>query len=218
MSNTPGQPARAERLGPSRGTLILADISGYTAFFRAVQDAHFADMADASFVPEAYPLLSSLLDGIVERIAPPFTLSKLEGDAVFAFAHESSVPHGPALVDCLRACKSAFRSQLDAAVALMPCSCDACTNIGTLEIKFVVHHGPYVESSIAGREELLGPDVTVAHLLLKNHVAGLIGRSSYALITDAAAESLEVPLDGALPVTEEYEHYPVVRGYVLTLP
>ena len=62
-----------------RGTLLLADISGYTAFLQAVAEAHAADMAAGTFVPKAYPLLTSLIDGIVERIAPPFVLSKLEG-------------------------------------------------------------------------------------------------------------------------------------------
>jgi hypothetical protein len=68
--------------GAGRGTLLLADISGYTAFLQAVAGAHATDMAAGRFVPKAYPLLRSLLDGIVGRIAPPFVLSKLEGDAV----------------------------------------------------------------------------------------------------------------------------------------
>jgi hypothetical protein len=65
--------------GAGRGTLLLADISGYTAFLQAVAGAHAADMAAGRFVPKAYPLLTSLLDGIVGRIVPPFVLSKLEG-------------------------------------------------------------------------------------------------------------------------------------------
>ncbi|MDQ4081445.1 MAG: hypothetical protein M3123_00925, partial [Actinomycetota bacterium] len=70
--------------GAQCGALLLADISGYTGFLQGVAGAHAADMAAGRFVPKAYPLLTSLLDGIVERIAPPFALSKLEGDAVFA--------------------------------------------------------------------------------------------------------------------------------------
>lgn len=73
--------AQAVRLGPGRGTMFLSDISGYTAFLRAVAQAHAAEMAAGTFVPKAYPLLASLLDGIIERVAPPFTISKLEGDA-----------------------------------------------------------------------------------------------------------------------------------------
>jgi len=75
----------------------------------------------------------------------------------------------------------------------------------------------FIVQSIAGHPELLGPDVTAAHLLLKNRVAERIGRSAYALFTEPAAAHLEVPLDGAVAIEEEYEHYPTIRGIVLTL-
>jgi hypothetical protein len=202
-----------------RGTLLLADISGYTAFLQAVAGAHAADMAAGRFVPKAYPLLTSLLDGIVGRIVPPFVLSKLEGDAVFAFAAEGEPGiRGQSVVDCLTACYDAYRARLGEARTIMACTCEACGSIGTLELKFVVHHGPYVAQSIAGHHELLGPEVTISHLLLKNHVAELIGRSAYALVTESAAAQLDIPLERALPITERYEHYAPVRARVLTLP
>jgi hypothetical protein len=210
--------ASAAEQSVEHGTFVLADISGYTAFLQAVGEAHAADMAAGTFVPRAYPLLTSLLDGIVEKIAPPFTLSKVEGDAVFAFAADAEPPpRGEALLDCLHGCYAGYRARVDEASELMICDCDACLSIGDLELKFVLHHGNYVIQPVAGRPELLGPDVTVAHLLLKNHAAELVGRSAYALITDAAGEHLEVPLDGALPIVERYEHYPPVPGRVLAL-
>ena len=204
--------------GAGRGTLLLADISGYTAFLQAVAEAHAADMAAGTFVPKAYPLLTSLIDGIVERIAPPFVLSKLEGDAVFAFAAEGELGvRGQSIVDCLTACYEGYRARLDEASELMTCTCDACLSIGGLELKFVLHHGKYIVQSVAGHQELLGPDVTISHLLLKNHVADLIGRSAYALFTESAAAHLDVPLERALPIIEEYNHYAPVRASVLTL-
>jgi hypothetical protein len=69
-----------------------------------------------------------------------------------------------------------------------------------------------------GHQRIIGPDVTVAHLLLKNHVRDVIGRSAYVLLTASAATHLEVPLDHAHVITEEYEHYPTIRGYVLIFP
>jgi Protein of unknown function (DUF2652) len=158
----------AEHSRAGRGTLLLADISGYTAFLQAVAAAHAADMAAARFVPKAYPLLTSLLDGIVGRIVPPFVLSKLEGDAVFAFAAEGELGvRGQSMVDCLTTCYGAYRARLDQTRAVMTCTCDACGSIGGLELKFVVHHGDDVVQSIAGHRELLGPEVTISHLLLK---------------------------------------------------
>jgi hypothetical protein len=211
--------APRENSGVGRGTLLLADISGFTAFLQGVGAAHAADMAAGTFVPKAYPLLTSLIDGIVEGIAPPFVLSKLEGDAVFAFAAEGDLSvRGQAVVDCLTACYEAYRARLNEAQEVMTCTCDACLTIGTLELKFVLHHGEYVVQSVAGNQELLGPDVTIAHLLLKNHAADLVGRSAYALVTDPAAAQLDIPLDSALPITEQYEHYPPVRASVLALP
>ncbi len=201
-----------------RGTLLLADISGYTAFLQAVAEAHAADMAAGTFVPKAYPLLTSLIDGIVERIAPPFVLSKLEGDAVFAFAAEGELGiRGQSVVDCLTACYEGYRARLNEASELMTCTCDACLSISGLELKFVLHHGRYIVQSVAGHQELLGPDVTISHLLLKNHVADLIGRSAYALVTESATAHLNLPLERALPITEEYDHYAPVRASVLTL-
>jgi hypothetical protein len=59
--------------------------------------------------------------------------------------------------------------------------------------------------------------VTISHLLLKNHVADLVGRSAYALVTESAVAYLELPLGHTVPITEQYEHYPPVRARVLTL-
>jgi hypothetical protein len=50
--------------GAGRGTLLLADITGYTAFLQAVGAAHAADMAAGTFVPKAYPLLTSLIGSV----------------------------------------------------------------------------------------------------------------------------------------------------------
>jgi Protein of unknown function (DUF2652) len=207
------------RSGSGRGTLLLADISGYTAFLQAVAAAHGAEMAAGTFVPEAYPLLTSLLDGIIERVAPPFVLSEVEGDAVFAFAADDQLElRGQSLLACVGGCYEAYRARLEAARDLMICTCDACSSISGLELKFVLHHGSYVVQAIAGHQRVLGPDVTFAHLLLKNHVHDLIGRSAYALLTAAAATHLELPLDHAHAITEEYPHYPTVHGYVVSLP
>jgi hypothetical protein len=204
--------------GADRGTLLLADISGYTAFLQAVAGAHATDMAAGRFVPKAYPLLRNLLDGIVGRIAPPFVLSKLEGDAVFAFAAEGELSvRGQSVVDCLTACYDAYCACLDEARQSMACGCDACVSIGGLELKFVLHHGEYIVQSIAGHPELLGPEVTISHLLLKNHVVDLIGGSAYALVTESAVAYLDLPLERAVPITEQYEHYAPVRAHVLTL-
>jgi hypothetical protein len=204
--------------GSASGPLLLADISGYTGFLQAVTEAHRDDAFADGRVPDAYFFVSSLLDGIVERLVPPFTLSKLEGDAVFAFAHDyEDVPRGMALLDCILACHASFRERLDSAMQIWTCRCGACSRVDGLDLKFVLHAGSFVVQSIAGGRELVGPEVVMAHRLLKNHAAELIGGSAYALITEAAATRLAVPADGARELTETYEHYPPISVRVYAL-
>jgi hypothetical protein len=47
------------------GPLILADIGGYTSFLTAVATAHADDAFAGNNVPDAFGMMSSLLDGIV---------------------------------------------------------------------------------------------------------------------------------------------------------
>lgn len=204
--------------GPASGLLLLADISGYTGFLQSVAEAHRDDAFADGRVPDAYGLVSSLLDGIIERVVPPFTLSKIEGDAVFAFAtDEHEVPRGEAFMDCLAACYAAFQAGLSGALDVWTCRCDACARVNRLDLKFVLHAGRYVVQSIGGSRELVGSEVVMAHRLLKNHAAEVVGRLAYALITEAAAARLDLPAAGAQLLTETYEHYPPIdaRVYVL---
>lgn len=163
-------------------------------------------------------MMSSLLDGIVERIVPPFSFAKLEGDAVFTFATDAAaVPHGDALLDFIRACYAGFRERLGRAGEIWTCNCGACSRASSLDLKFILHAGPYVVQATAGNTELMGPSVVMAHRLLKNGAASVIGRDAYALVTGAAAAMLELPLDAAPTITETYEHYSPIDALVMAL-
>ena len=74
------------------GYLILADISGFTTYLAGVELEH------------AHEILTELLELIVERFRPALTIAKLEGDAVFAYAPESSMPRGETLLELIEAC------------------------------------------------------------------------------------------------------------------
>jgi len=202
----------------TRGVLLLADISGYTGFLQAVATAHGAEMATMTELPAAYPLMTTLLDGIVTQLVPPFRLSKLEGDAVFAYAPEDAFEHrGDSVVEVMRGCYTAFQERRDEAVRLMFCDCAACHGLQSLELKFVLHWGNYVVQAIAGHEELLGPDVTMAHKLLKNNVSGVVGCSAYVLVTESATQQLEVPRQDSVAHTETFDHYPTIEANIFTL-
>jgi hypothetical protein len=200
------------------GSLLLADISGYTGFLQGISDAHRALVIEADEPPVAYALVSSLLDAMLSAITPPFRLVKFEGDALFAVAESGDMrARGPAVLDCLRACYAAFRERLGHAGTEWTCRCNACALISGLDLKFVLHHGEYVVQGIAGHEELLGPDVNVVHRLLKNHAHEVVGDRPYALLTAAAMAALEVPAEAMLAATERYEDIPLIEVRILPL-
>lgn len=202
----------------AEGPLLIADISGYTSFLQDVEVAHQHDAFADGAIPEAYGLMSSLLDGIVERVVPPFTLAKIEGDAVFVFGlGTDAVPRGEALLDCVRACYAEFQSRRAQAGEIWTCTCNACVRAASLDLKFVLHAGRYVLQEIAGSRELSGPDVVMAHRLLKNGAAEVVGSGAYLLLSAAAASSLEVPVADAIPMTETYEHYQPIDTFAIPL-
>jgi hypothetical protein len=209
---------RPDAPSAASGLLLLADIGGYTSFLRAVQEAHADDAFAGGTVPPAYSLVSSLLDGIIESIVPPFALSKLEGDAVFAWAKDvEALPRGGALLAILAACHADFRGRLEGVHEVWTCRCNACSRVDALELKFVVHSGGFVVQSIGGGQELVGSEVVLAHRLLKSGAAALVGHGAYALITDAAMRRFDVPSEGSLSIVETYEHYAPVELYVFSL-
>jgi hypothetical protein len=200
------------------GPLLLADISGYTSFLRAVAEAHRDDAFAGGAVPPAYAMMAELLDGIVRKLVPPFALSKLEGDAVFGYAvDEADVPRGAEMLGCFVGCYADFRRRLDGAYEIWACRCVACSRIDELDLKFVLHAGSFVIHSVAGGRELVGPEVVMAHRLLKTGAAELVGHGAYVLVTDEAAARFDVPTEGALPLVETFEHYPSIQAYVLSL-
>jgi len=198
------------------GLLLLADISGYTGFMQGVAEAHRALIIDSDDPPFAYAVMSTTLQAIVEALSPQFELAKFEGDAVFAVADDGTVS-GEAMLGTLSACYAAFRAQLTTATETWVCSCNACSTINTLDLKFIVHHGGYVAQTIAGHSELLGPEVNVAHRLLKNHAVELVGRVPYALFTDAATDALSLGTDGMTDGEEAYDGNPPLPVHILVL-
>jgi hypothetical protein len=202
----------------AEGPLLIADISGYTSFFRDVEEAHRDVVLADGATPEAYGLMSTLLSGIVGRIVPPFTLAKLEGDAVFVFATAGvAVPHGEALIDLIRVAHADFVAGRDDVMEATICDCEACTRAGRLDLKFVLHAGKYVLQEIAGSRELSGPEVVMTHRLLKNGAAAALGSGAYLLVTDAAARSLDLPTATAMTMTETYEHYAPIDTFAIAL-
>ena len=160
---------------PESACLVIADISGYTGYLAGVELDHAQD------------ILADLMDTIVGALRPPFSLSKLEGDAAFVYAPTPKVD-GSLLQDTIEATYFTFRRRLRDIKQSSTCECDACRLIPSLDLKFVVHHGQVAKQTMSGQEELVGRDVILIHRLLKNKVEEKLGRRAYALYTDAAMQ------------------------------
>jgi hypothetical protein len=97
------------------------------------------------------------------------------------------------------------------------CQCNACSRIDDLDLKFILHAGAFVIQEIAGRQELAGPEVVMAHRLLKSGAADAVGHRAYALISAAAVARFDIPTDAANPLVETYEYYLPIHAYVFPL-
>lgn len=176
------------------GYLLLADISGYTSFVAQTEIEH-ADIA-----------LSYLLETVVEKLGDLLTISKLEGDAVFAYVEESKLPEGKSLLELIDQTYLAFRDKALELFQGSTCPCRACQALPTLDLKFMVHHGDFIIQQIAGIKDLLGTDVNLIHRLLKNHVSESTGWKGYVLFTGPVLERMPFSRDHFFKRCETYEH------------
>ena len=187
------------------GYLVLADISGYTSYLAGTELEH------------AHEILTDLLETIVGKFKTMLTISKLEGDAVFAYAPESKVPRGETLLELIESTYMAFKDRVEGIRRRTTCTCNACRAIPTLDLKFMAHHGDYIVQSVAGTQELVGSDVNLIHRLLKNHIAEATGWRAYALFTEASLAHMGVRLERTHEQIETYEHLGEVKTHSLNL-
>jgi hypothetical protein len=120
------------------------------------------------------------------------------------------------LLDTIERCYFGFRRRRRDVRQATSCECNACTRIPDLDLKFVVHHGTAIQQKVAGRQELLGSDVIVAHRLLKNGVVEELGIGAYALVSQACIDASDIdpaPL-GMRPHTETYDRIGDVPAWV----
>ncbi len=187
------------------GYLVIADISGYTSFVAKTELEH------------SHEILSELLNLLVEKVKPLMTLSKLEGDAVFAYAGEEKITRGETLLEFLEDIYVAFRDKQISMKRATTCTCLACQNIPSLDLKFIAHHGDYILQHVGERRELVGSDVNLIHRLTKNHVSEETGWHAYLMLTEACLDHLHLNLANTYTQLESYEHLGEVTTYNIDL-
>jgi hypothetical protein len=120
--------------GLERVCMLLADLSGYTAYMANSEPDH----------PPA--LAGDLVETVVRQVRPTFQLAKLEGDAALLVAPLERLD-GPMLLDAIDAAYDAFRRRVQSVTAATTCDCASCSRVPDLDLKFA----PPAQGGFAGR-------------------------------------------------------------------
>lgn len=202
---------------PSNGYFVIADVSGYTQFLARNEFEH------------AQGILQEVTDLVISKLTAPLQFVELEGDAVFVFAPDAAVADAERLLDIMETCYAAFRMRVDQMKLNTTCTCSACRALPSLDLKFVGHRGQYVRQRTPTGTQLVGPGVTIAHLLLKNRVIASTGVQAYAFVSDdflasssnnrlTSAEDLSLRSDGgAVRHVEDVNQFGQIEGWVFDL-
>lgn len=187
------------------GYLVLADISGYTSYLAGTELDHARDV------------LTELLELIVQKFKPTLEISKLEGDAVFAYIPHTRIPRDELLLELQESTYVAFRDRVEIIRRQTTCQCKACKAIPSLDLKFITHFGEYILQNVSGITELVGSDVNLVHRLLKNRVSEATGWKAYVLFSEAALAQMDLELKELHELVEGYEHLGEITTYSLDL-
>src|SRR5260370_3571795 len=98
-SSREGRPHMSEDIRAEAGFLVLADISGFTAFVAGTELEHGAQVTGV------------LLEAVMRRLSPPLEIQELEGDAVFAIGADGAMPDGSALPALLADAFAVFKEE-----------------------------------------------------------------------------------------------------------
>src|SRR6187402_553403 len=96
------------------GYFVIADISGYTSFVANTELEH------------SHEILTELLELLVGKFETLMTISKLEGDAIFAYVDEGKVMRGDTLIEFIESAYLAFRDRQISMRRKTTCTCMAC--------------------------------------------------------------------------------------------
>jgi hypothetical protein len=186
------------------GSIVIPDISGYTALVSAVELVH------------AQEVVTRLMGAIVGDGWELMQVSKLLGDAVLMYAPVQERSGAAFQADTLSRIERIYRAFAQERKTTFDdrriCPCAGCQQVPQLELKFIVHYGEFMIHQIDSFRELLGREVIQAFRLLKNHVA----RHRYILMTEAFL-ALDRSIEGKLLETgeETYDHLGAVRVGIL---
>ena len=136
------------------GTLVIADISGYTRYIAGTEQEHSVE------------ILAELLSVIYRSFEGRLSIDQLEGDAICATTEQLD----GRVLNWMEDCFGAYHRRVRDITSATTCPCQACASVGDLGLKFFAHHGSFTRQEIGNRVQLFGSDVNLVHRLTKNSV------------------------------------------------
>lgn len=158
-------------MAETNATILIPDISGFTEFMTTTELGH------------ASHAINMLIDAMLEAVGEEYEVSEIEGDAVLLIK-KGPAPSKKEIIDTCIKIFNAFHFQRKWMQQHTICPCGACQAIIELSLKFVAHHGPLAEIKIGKFIKQSGPEMIVAHRLLKNS----INNNEYLLLTEKLLE------------------------------
>ncbi|MFN6944132.1 MAG: DUF2652 domain-containing protein [Cytophagaceae bacterium] len=133
--------------------LFIPDISGYTKFL------HNTRLSDSKV------LIHKLLEVLIDSNILQLKIGEIEGDAVVFY--QLGPPPDIHTIEC-----QVKKTFLDFQKALyeMEQQDTLLATAKNLTLKIIVHYGEIITTDIKGIPKLLGPDLVLAHRILKNNI------------------------------------------------
>ncbi len=180
--------------------LFIADISGYTRFVNSTENRH------------SRHIIAELLELIIDEDELDMIVSEIEGDAIF-FYKSGGLPSFSDVLVQVKKMFIRFHEHLRNYESRRICQCGACSTASQMDLKFLIHAGEIDFLKIKGRESAYGPEVILAHRLMKNNVP----MHDYAMLTNQfleLADGRTEPLPDWVKLqhgVESYENYEDVK-------
>jgi len=190
-----------------KGYLFITDITGYTHFLTQSELDHAKEILDALF------------NSILEHLHPPMVISGTQGDAIICYFPENAFNQPQSIIEGMENIYYDFQRQLSLMKLNSTCTCKACVNMSSLDLKVFLHYGQYMLQQIGERWDLQGADIILIHRLMKNSVKEKFGLTGYGLITEAAVRAMGIAglTDGMHEHVEQVEHFDDVRMFIYNL-
>ncbi|MEA1786737.1 DUF2652 domain-containing protein [Arenibacter sp. GZD96] len=169
---------------------FIPDISGYTKFINEVAIDHSTH------------IITELLEIIIASNTLDLKVAEIEGDAIF-FYHIGKKPTIKELLAQAEQMFFKFHQHLKTYEHSRICQCGACASAHELTLKIVCHFGETTLRKVGKHTKLFGPDVTLAHRLLKNNVL----TSEYLLYTSSLEFSEDEKLPGWVSLKRSANNY-----------